>query len=56
MKCKWTVSSYRFEAASDARLEVEIVIPVRHPNEVTASLIARDRISMELASIRVIGV
>lgn len=46
-----TLPSYWFEAARAAGLEVKIVIPVRHPNEVIASLVARDQISLELASL-----
>jgi hypothetical protein len=44
------LSEYWFEAAKGAGLKVKIVIPVRHPNEVAASLIARDKLSVELAS------
>ena len=44
------LSDYWFEAAKSVGLNVKIVIPVRHPNEVTASLIARDKLSIELAS------
>lgn len=44
------LSEYWLEAAKTVGLEVKIVIPVRHPNEIAASLIARDKISPELAS------
>lgn len=44
------LSDYWFEAAGAAGLKVKVVIPVRHPNEVAASLIARDKLSVELAS------
>jgi hypothetical protein len=44
------LAEYWFKAANELGLQVKVVIPVRHPNEVTASLRARDGISVELAS------
>ena len=44
------LSQYWFEAARGAGLKVKVVIPVRHPNEVAASLMARDSLPVELAS------
>lgn len=44
------LTDYWFAAARSADVKVRVVIPVRHPNEVAASLIARDKISVELAS------
>ncbi len=39
-----------FDAARRMGLAIKIAVPVRHPNDVTASLIARDLISPELSS------
>jgi hypothetical protein len=39
-----------FEAAQRQELAVKVVLPVRHPEEVIASLIRRDRMSRELAT------
>jgi hypothetical protein len=39
-----------FEAARRMGLAIKIAVPVRHPNDVTASLVARDLISPELSS------
>ncbi len=44
------LSKFWFEAASELGLSIRAVIPVRHPEEVIASLAARDRASPELAS------
>ena len=44
------LADYWFEAAQAAGMEVKIVISVRHPNEIIASVVARDKISVELAS------
>jgi len=43
------LSDFWFEAARFAGLSVRIVIPVRHPGEVAASLAARDGLSPELS-------
>lgn len=44
------LADYWFEAAQAAGMEVKVVVSVRHPNEIIASLVARDKISVELAS------
>lgn len=43
------LSDFWFEAARRLGLSIAVVIPVRHPEEVAASLAARDRTSPELA-------
>jgi hypothetical protein len=44
------LSGLWFEAASQAGFFTAVAIPVRHPNEVAASLAARDRMSPQLAT------
>lgn len=44
------LSDFWFEAARQLGLSIAVVIPVRHPEEVAASLAARDQTSPELAS------
>ncbi len=44
------LAEYWFEATRRAGLMMKLVIPVRHPDEVAASLISRDKLSFELAS------
>ncbi len=43
------LSDFWFEAAQELGLSIRIVVPVRHPEEVAASLAARDRTSPELS-------
>jgi len=45
------VSDFWFEAARRAGLGVKIIIPVRHPEEVAASLATRDGLSFELSTV-----
>ena len=45
------LSRFWFDAAARCGYEVLIVVPVRHPREVAASLAARDGTSFELASV-----
>jgi len=45
------LSDFWFEASRRAGLTVKIVIPIRHPDQVAASLAARDGVSFELSSI-----
>ncbi len=44
------LSAFWFEAASQLGFSIRVVIPVRHPEEVIASLATRDRASPELSS------
>lgn len=44
------LSEYWFEAVREVGFSIRVVIPVRHPQEVVASLDARDRASPELSS------
>lgn len=44
------LSDYWFEAVRQLEFPIGVVVPVRHPQEVTASLEARDRASPELSS------
>jgi hypothetical protein len=44
------VSEYWFEAVRELEFSLGVVVPVRHPQEVVASLDVRDRASPELAS------
>jgi hypothetical protein len=44
------LSDYWFEAARQLDFPIGVVVPLRHPQEVTASLEARDRASPELSS------
>jgi hypothetical protein len=45
------LSELWFEAAHRAEIDVKIVIPIRHPDEVAASLAARDGLAFELSSV-----
>jgi hypothetical protein len=45
------LSDFWFEASQRAGFATKIVIPVRRPDEVAASLAARDRTSLELSSV-----
>ena len=45
------LSELWFEAARRGGFAIKVAIPVRHPNEVAASLGARDRVSFELSSV-----
>jgi hypothetical protein len=44
------LAEFWFEAVRQAQLSMGVVVPVRHPEEVVASLAARDRATPELAS------
>lgn len=44
------LSRFWFEAARQLEMSIRIVVPVRHPAEVAASLAARDGTSLELSS------
>jgi hypothetical protein len=44
------LSEYWFEAVREVGFSIKVVVPVRHPQEVIASLDVRDRASPELAS------
>jgi glycosyltransferase involved in cell wall biosynthesis len=44
------VSDFWFEGAARAGFAVKVVMPVRHPGEVSASLAVRDRVSFEFAN------
>lgn len=44
------LSEYWFEAVRELEFSLGVVVPVRHPQEVVASLAVRDRASPELAS------
>ncbi len=44
------LADFWFEAARRTGFSLKMVVPVRHPGEVAASLAARDRISFELSS------
>jgi hypothetical protein len=45
-----TLTQYWFKAALAEEFEIKIVIPVRHPNEVAASLATRDKLSVDLSA------
>jgi len=44
------LADYWFEAARRSSIDVKIIIPVRHPGEVAASLAKRDATSLELSN------
>ena len=45
------LSDFWFEASHRARFTIKIVVPIRHPDEVAASLAARDGASRELSGV-----
>ena len=45
------LAGFWFEAAQRASMSAKVVIPIRHPDQVTASLAARDGISAELSKV-----
>lgn len=45
------LGEFWFEAARRASISAKVVIPIRHPDQVAASLVARDGVSPELANV-----
>jgi hypothetical protein len=45
------LTEFWFEAARRARIRMKIIIPLRHPNEVAASLATRDGLPFELSGV-----
>jgi hypothetical protein len=45
------LADFWFEASRRASIAAKVVIPIRHPDQVAASLAARDRVSAELSNV-----